>query len=82
MARKTAPLTESERLRRELRAAAQELALAYDRFDQAAEPELVEACIYEIQAVHARYSYFYRAIRQCDGASAAATPMEEAAVWM
>lgn len=80
MARRPAPPSREELLRQELRSAAQELALAYDRFDQASEPELVEACIYEIQAIHARYSYFYRAIREGDGAAAASAG--EAAVWM
>lgn len=82
MARRPAPPSREELLRQELRSAAQELALAYDRFDQAAEPELVEACIYEIQAVHARYSYYYRAIRACEGDGAAAASTGEAAVWM
>lgn len=83
MPRNITPPSELELLQRELRTVQQELALAYDRFDQAAEPELVEACIYEIKAVHARFSYLYRAIRQQEGgAAAAAAPAEETAVWM
>lgn len=54
-------------LAEELRAVQQELALAYDRFNRTTEPELIEACIYEIKALNARFNYFYRAIRQQGG---------------
>ncbi len=82
MAKRPAPPDRAELLRQELRAVQLELALAYDRFDQAAEPELVEACIYEIKAIHARFSYLYRAIHEQEGGAAAASAAEGAAVWM
>ena len=50
-------------LREALAGAQQELNRAYCRFDQAVEPELVEACCYEISAGKARCSYLLRRIK-------------------
>ena len=61
-----------EGLKTDLRTAQQELLLAYGRFDQAVEPELVESCIYEINAVNARFDYLYRAIKEQERRAAAA----------
>jgi len=67
-------------LREELREAQGELALAYCRFNQAVDPELVESCIYQISAMKARCNYLIRTIkaRQSDGLAAGA---EGAALW-
>ncbi len=46
------------------------LRAAYNRFDAAAEPELIDACIYEINAAQARCGYLLRRIKEADGAAA------------
>ena len=51
-------------LKAELLAAQGELAQAYRRFDQAVDPELVEACIFESNAVTARCNYLLRSIKE------------------
>ncbi|MBO4915155.1 MAG: DUF2508 family protein [Oscillospiraceae bacterium] len=51
----------------ELRAALDE---AYMRFDNATEPELVEACVYEINAAQSRYNYQLRLIKESGGEAA------------
>ena len=56
-------------LQAELHAAAQALREAYDKFNYVSEPELVEASVYEISALKARYSYLLRQIKE-NGASA------------
>ena len=50
-------------LKAELLAAQGDLSQAYRRFDQAVEPDLVEACIFEINAMNARYTHLLRAIK-------------------
>ena len=65
-------------LKSELLAAQGDLALAYRRFDQATEPELVESCIYQISAEKARCNYLIRAIKE---RSPAPPEAEENAVW-
>ena len=47
-------------LRQELHSTAQALHEAYEKFNYVSEPELVEACVYEISALKARYSYLLR----------------------
>lgn len=42
------------------------------RFNHATQPELIEQCVYEINALMARQAYFWRVIREkypegCDG---------------
>ena len=65
----------------ELRAAQGELSFAYRQFDQALAPELIDCCIYEINAAKARCDYLIRAIKErCPGAAAAAV-MEESRAW-
>ena len=48
-----------------------DLARAYNRFDYTVEPELVEACVYEISAIQSRYSYLMRKIKEHHAAAAA-----------
>ena len=43
---------------------------AYMRFDLTSEPELVEACVYEINAAQARYNYLLRVIKENGGEAA------------
>lgn len=60
--------TETERSQREvllgLQEAADDLAAARARFNHATQPELVEACVYEINAQQARYAYYLRLARE------------------
>ena len=67
-------------LRSELRIAQSELALAYRQFDQAVAPELVECCIYRINAAKARCDYYLRILK--DRQDQAAASIKETAVWI
>ena len=67
-------------LKAELAAAKDELALAYCRFNEAVDPELIEACIYQISAVKARCNYLIRAIKARESGALAAAG-QEGAVW-
>ncbi len=51
-------------LQRELTRLREQLACARKRFDQAREPELVEASIFEINALQARCAWLLRQIRE------------------
>ena len=46
------------------------LTAAYMRFDAATEPELVDACVYEINAAQSRYNYQLRLIKEHGGEAA------------
>ncbi|GHV33652.1 hypothetical protein FACS18949_08190 [Clostridia bacterium] len=41
------------------------------RFNQATEPELVDACVFELNALQARYNFFLRMARELEGVTAA-----------
>ncbi len=56
-------------LQQELYAANQALREAYERFNYVSEPELVEACVYEISALKARYNYLLRRIKERSAAA-------------
>ena len=58
-------------LQRELHATGQALREAYDKFNYVSEPELVEASVYEISALKARYSYLLRQVKENDAAPTA-----------
>lgn len=51
-------------LQQELYAANRALREAYEKFNYVSEPELVEACVYEISALKARYNYLLRCIKE------------------
>ncbi len=51
-------------LQQELLATNQALKEAYEKFNYVSEPELVEACVYEISALKARYNYLLRCIKE------------------
>ena len=69
-------------LKAELQEAQGELSLAYRRFDQALDPELVESCVYQISAVKARCNYRRRSIKaRCPEASPALSGKEEDPLW-
>ena len=70
--KKSKPDPELLALKAELQNAQEELSLAYHRFDQALDPELVESCVYQISAVKARCNYLIRAIKAREPEAAAA----------
>ncbi|MDR3551530.1 MAG: DUF2508 family protein [Clostridia bacterium] len=55
----------------ELEAVRQSLETVSSRFDCASDPDIVEACIYEMQALSSRYRYLLREAR-CQNLSRAA----------
>lgn len=71
--KKEAPDLELLALREELELAKEDLYLAYQAFDHAVDPEMVESCIYRISSVKARCNYLIRSIK-------AHSPQVEAAV--
>ena len=56
-------------------------AQAYDRFNAVCEPELVDSCVYEINAVLSRYNYLLRQIKARGGAAECRACTEGAATW-
>ena len=82
MARHITPPTELQLLQEELRRTQRELTLAYDRFNEAKEPELVESCIYEIKSINARFAYLYRSIKEQSDDSVAAAKPKGAKAWV
>ena len=79
--KKPAPDPELEDLKAELAAAQGDLQAAYNQFDLAVEPELVESCIYQISAVKARCNYLIRVIKERSPEAAAAVYPEGDAMW-
>jgi len=63
-ARRTADGAAAQPLLDELSAARAALRAAYFRFDNASEPELIDACIYEINAAQARCGYLIRLAKE------------------
>ena len=52
--------TAAAELQRELQDTAQALRRAYERFNYVCDPELVESCVFEINALQAKYNYLLR----------------------
>ena len=77
--KKPLPDPELPAFKAELLAAQGELAFAYQQFDQALAPELVECCIYQISAAKARCNYLIRVIKERSPQSALSA--EEEALW-
>ena len=69
-------------LKEELHSAQGSLSLAYRQFDQAVDPELVESCIYQINAEKARCNYLIRAIKERSPEGYTAPRLEGEAVWI
>ena len=57
----------TEELRQEMYAVGMALKDAYERFNWADDPDLIEACIFEINACKARYNYLLRCIKARSG---------------
>ena len=54
------------------------------QFNQATEPELVDACVYEISALQARYDFYLRRARELEitqGQGGAARPTAKSGVY-
>lgn len=63
--RRTASAQEEER-RQLMEGMAQtrsQLSCAYAQFNSYSDPDLVEACVYEINALQSRYSYYVRQVK-------------------
>ena len=58
------------------------LSQAFDRFNSTTEPELVDACIFEISAAQARYDYLLRVIKEHGGESACRFYTEGVSSWV
>ena len=58
------------------------LAQAYVRFDNTTEPELVDACIFELNALQSRYNYLLRLVKESGGIAAARIYSEGAVTWV
>lgn len=41
---------------------------AYAQFNAQSDPDLVDSCVYEINALRSRYSYFVRQVKRLDAA--------------
>ena len=76
------PDPELSALKDELLKAQSDLTMAYRRFNQAVDPELIEACVYEISAVKARCNYLIRAIKERSPDAVAAMQSGGSAVWI
>ncbi|MDR0294052.1 MAG: DUF2508 family protein [Oscillospiraceae bacterium] len=64
---KRPPVSEREILLRELSETQERLSEANARFNMATQPELIEQCVYEINALKARHAYYIRVLREEDG---------------
>ena len=62
--KKPTPDPELLALKAELQNAQNELALAYHQFNEAVDMELVESCVYQINAIKARCNYLIRMIKE------------------
>jgi len=60
-------VTAAASLHRELRDTALALRCAYERFNYVSDPELVEASVYEINSLKARYNYLIRQAKEQGG---------------
>ena len=66
MKKRTSDPSPAAQVNRELQETALALRRAYQRFDFACEAELVDASVYEINSLQARYSYLLRAAKEAE----------------
>lgn len=57
----------TEELRQEMYRVSQALKDAYEHFNWADDPDLIDACIFEINACKARYNYLLRCVKERSG---------------
>ena len=55
---------DEENVLRQMRELNGQIRLTRLQFGQAVEPEIIEACVYEINALQARYAYYLRLARE------------------
>ena len=71
------------KLQAQLAVAREDLRLAYLRFDQVVDNDLIDACIYQMNAALAQCNYLVRAIKaRTPEESIAATSTKEQGVWI
>ena len=56
--------TEDDLLREDIREVCDRLTIVRSRFDDASDGDLVDACIYELESLHARYRFLIRQARE------------------
>ena len=81
MAKKRSSDPAMRELERELQANTQALRDAYLRFDYVCDNDLVESCIFEINALKARSNYLLRQIKERGGRAVCKTCSEGAVKW-
>ena len=59
---------ERRQLMEGMRETRNQLNFAYAQFNAYSDPDLVDACVYEINALQSRYSYFVRQVKLLDAA--------------
>lgn len=64
--RPSAKEVETNKLMADMYEIRRELSKAYAEFDSILEAELIEACVYEINALRARYSYVVRRLKEAE----------------
>ena len=60
----------------DLEKARHDLALAYDNFENAMEPDLIDCCIYQVNALQMRYKFLLTKAKQYNENSYARNPLE------
>lgn len=53
-----------------------DLALAYDNFENAMDPDLIDYCIYQVNAMHMRYKFLLSEAKQLNQDNYAKNPLE------
>lgn len=60
----------------DLEKARYDLALAYDNFENAMEPDLIDCCIYQVNAMQMRYKFLLTKAKQFNETSYTRNPLE------
>jgi hypothetical protein len=77
IARKVEPKTTAySLLLDDLEKARYDLDLAYDNFENAMEPDLIDCCIYQVNALQMRYKFLLTKVKQFNEDSYARNPLE------
>jgi len=80
--RRTRPFRGKRRERKQRSDARFALSQAYTRFNSTVEPELIDASIYEINAIESRYNYLLRVLKQQNAAAAYQPLTEGGTTWI
>lgn len=76
IAKKKSQSTAYSLLLDDLEKARYDLALAYDNFENAMEPDLIDYCIYQVNALQMRYKFLLTKAKQFNEDSYARNPLE------